>query len=120
MRAPTYKQIKGTLAEYIAMVYLMLHGFRPIYHSYKGSYAEVDIVATKTDKLCVVEVKYRATQQAAHMAIHPAQRGRLQQQAQALQTKFDKKSNSLDVVLLFSHWPFIEYVPNAWEMPVKF
>lgn len=120
MLGKTYKQFKGTFSEFCAIFYLLLKGYRPIHHSYKGPFAEVDIVAIKHETLCLIEVKYRKTKEKAHTAIHPTQRERLQRQAQDLSGKYGLLHTRLDAVLFFSHWPFIEHVENAWHSEVNF
>ena len=120
MLGKTYKQFKGTITENIAILYLLLKGYRPIEHSYKGGFAEVDIVAVKGQTLCLIEVKYRKKKEQAHTAIHPAQKERLQKQAQPLSAKYGLPHTRLDAVLFFGHWPFIEHVQNAWEEAVNF
>ena len=120
MLGKTYKQFKGTVSEFCAIFYLLAKGYRPIHHSYKGHFAEVDIVAIKGEVLCLVEVKYRKTKEKAHIAIHPTQRERLQRQAQHLSDKYLLPHTRLDTILLFGHWPFIEHVENAWDSTVNF
>lgn len=120
MLGKTYKQFKGTLSENIAILYLMIKGYRPTHHSYKGKLAEVDVVAIKKQTLCLIEVKYRKTRHKAHLAIHPSQRQRLHRQALALSGKYGLPHTRLDAILFFSHWPFIEHVENAWDNIVNF
>lgn len=103
----------GWLAEQIALLYLMLRGYRPLRRNWRGGGAEVDLLVWKRDVLVVVEVKYRATTLGAHHALGPAQAKRLQHQAQRLRGRYPNLVVRGDVLLVYPRWPFIEHHPQA-------
>lgn len=67
----------GRGAEWIAAVWLMLRGWRILGFRLKVGGAEIDILAVRRGVLAVVEVKRRATQEAALTALAPDQHARL-------------------------------------------
>jgi putative endonuclease len=67
----------GHAAEWLAAAWLVLKGYRILGFRLKALGAEIDILAQKSGVLAVVEVKRRATAEAAETALSPAQRERL-------------------------------------------
>jgi putative endonuclease len=67
----------GRGAEWAAAAWLMLKGWRILGFRLKVGGAEIDILAVRGRVLAVVEVKRRATMEAALLALTPAQYGRL-------------------------------------------
>lgn len=49
----------GFLSEYIALLFLILKGYRLVEHRYKNYFGEIDILVRKKDLLIAVEVKAR-------------------------------------------------------------
>jgi len=76
--------IEGHGAEWIAAIWLMLKGYQVLGFRLKTPAAEIDILARKGNVLAVVEVKRRATLEAALSALKPAQRERLRAAGQAV------------------------------------
>lgn len=68
---------EGHEAEWIAALWLMLKGYQILGFRLKTPGAEIDILARKGRILAVVEVKRRATPEAALTALKPAQLERL-------------------------------------------
>lgn len=68
---------RGHAAEWIAVVWLMIKGYRILGFRLKTPGAEIDILAQKARTLAVVEVKLRATAEAADMALRARQLERL-------------------------------------------
>jgi len=56
----------GRRAEFIAMLYLRLKGYRILERRFKTKLGEIDIIAQKSDILVAVEVKRRPTLALAH------------------------------------------------------
>ena len=104
------KRFKGIFGEYLAMGYFMVKGYHVLHHSYKGKFAEVDLVLLKGNILCLAEVKYRKNKESAHYAIMPAQRERLLRQAQAFLDRYPASDLRLDAFLVNPSWPFIEHI----------
>lgn len=67
----------GRGAEWIAVLWLMLRGWRILGFRLKVAGAEIDILAARRGVLAVIEVKRRATLDAALLALTPAQHARL-------------------------------------------
>lgn len=68
---------EGHAAEWLAAAWLMIKGYRILGFRLKTPGAEIDILAQKGRTLAVVEVKRRATAQAAELALGPRQLERL-------------------------------------------
>ncbi|MEQ7153693.1 YraN family protein [Brevundimonas aurifodinae] len=68
---------QGHAAEWIAAVWLMAKGYRILAFRLKVPGAEIDILAQRGRTLAVVEVKRRATAEAADLALQAGQRERL-------------------------------------------
>ena len=67
----------GHAAEWVAAVWLMLRGYRILGFRLQGRAGEIDLLACRGRVLAVVEVKRRATMQAARLALKSAQFDRL-------------------------------------------
>ena len=71
----------GKLAEYIALFYLLFHGYFPVAKNYvtgKGTHAgEVDLIVRKGKTLIFVEVKERRSFEKAAYAISEQQKQRI-------------------------------------------
>ena len=67
----------GHAAEWVAAVFLMAKGYRILGFRLKDRAGEIDLLARRGRVLAVVEVKRRATLEAALLALKPAQRDRL-------------------------------------------
>ena len=68
---------EGHGAEWIAALWLMLKGYRILGFRLKTRAGEIDILARRGRVLAVVEVKRRATLEAAQAALTPQQTARL-------------------------------------------
>lgn len=68
---------QGHASEWIAVAFLMLKGYQILGFRLKGRGGEIDILARRGRVLAVVEVKRRATMEAALTALTPDQHQRL-------------------------------------------
>lgn len=68
---------RGHDGEWIAALWLMLKGYQVLAFRLKTPGGEIDILARRGRVLAVIEVKRRATLDAALLAIHPQQLRRL-------------------------------------------
>ncbi|MDC7683009.1 YraN family protein [Asticcacaulis sp. BYS171W] len=78
---------RGHLSEYIALGHLMLTGHRILGFRLKTPESEIDILALKGKRLCVIEVKQRRTLLEAVTAVGPVQQHRLWQAGLKLQDR---------------------------------
>lgn len=74
----------GRAAEWIAALFLMSRGYRILGFRLKAGGGEIDLLARRGRVLAVVEVKRRATLDAALVALKPAQQARLRAAGQAV------------------------------------
>lgn len=75
---------EGHGAEWTAALWLMLRGYQILAFRLKAKGAEIDILARRGRILAVVEVKRRATMEAALLALTPDQAFRLRLAGEAL------------------------------------
>ncbi len=110
----------GKWAEFIARLYLRLHGYRIVAKNIvvgKGTTAgEIDIIACKKKCLVFVEVKKRRTLDEAAYAITAKQRQRLIRGAAVFTgNKPQYKGYDIRFDAVFVAPPFsIKHLPNAW------
>jgi putative endonuclease len=106
---------RGTLAERIAALWLMLKGYRILARRHRTPHGEVDIIAVRRRRLAFVEVKRRETIEEAWAALSPAQCLRIGNAADywiARRPRFREYDVGLDAILIVPRcWP--TYVPNA-------
>jgi len=77
----------GRRAEWVALAWLMLKGWRILAFRLKTPQAEIDILALRGPVLAVVEVKSRASLEAALEAVGPDQRDRLRRAGRTLASR---------------------------------
>ncbi len=68
---------RGALAEYLAAVALMLRGYRIVAFRHRTKLGEIDIIARRGDLVACVEVKARATVDAAVFAVSDHSKARI-------------------------------------------
>ena len=57
----TQKRKSGIKGENAAIRYLSNEGYQIVRRNYRHSYCEIDLIATKSDVLCFIEVKSRSS-----------------------------------------------------------
>jgi len=112
----------GHLAEYIALVHLMLKGYRILGFRLKTPQGEIDILAHKGKRLHLVEVKQRRSHEEALETVSAIQQERLWQAGLSLQEK-KPRLRKLDLVIdLYTiapgQWP--RHQVNAFEKIERF
>lgn len=113
---------RGHLAEYVALVHLMLKGYRILGFRLKMPQGEIDILAQKRKRLHLVEVKQRRNHEEAIETVSSIQQERLWQAGLALQEK-KPRLRKLDLVIdLYTiapgKWP--RHQINAFEKIDRF
>lgn len=106
----------GLFAEFIARMYLRVHGFRILKTRYitgrNTGRAEIDIIARRKNLLVFIEVKNRPRVDAAWGAIGPRQSARLRSAAQTYiaQTRWCGDAR-FDVIVVCGHR--VHWIKNA-------
>lgn len=108
---------KGHRGEAFAALALRLKGYRIVERRYRTRLGEIDLIARRGDLVAVVEVKARATIEAAMDAVGPFAQRRIEAAADlwlARQPDHDRLSLRFDLVaILPRRWP--RHMPNAWQ-----
>ena len=107
----------GLFSEWVARVFLILHGFRIISNRYitgrNTNRAEIDIIAKRGNLIIFVEVKHRKTIHAAWGAISNAQINRLRLAAETFLMKKQWSGDArFDVIAIYG-W-HISWIKNAF------
>lgn len=104
---------RGHSAERLAALALMLKGYRIVARRYRTRLGEIDLIARRGRLVLIVEVKARATLEAAHLAVTPETMRRIEAAADLwLQRQNDHADLSLRfdlVAVLPRRWP--KHVP---------
>ncbi len=113
---------RGHLLEYVALVHLVLKGYRILGFRLKTPRGEIDILAQKGQRLAIVEVKSRTTLEEAIESVSATQQERLWQAGLALQAR-RPRLNGLDLnidlyTLCPGQWP--RHAINAFEKIERF
>lgn len=106
---------QGHRAETLAAMLMRLRGYRVLARRARTPLGEIDLIAVRGRRLAFVEVKRRATAEAAESAVAPAQRERIRRAA-ALWLGRDQRYRAheigFDLVLVVPRrWP--RYLRNA-------
>ena len=100
---------RGHSAERLAAFALMLKGFRIVARRYRTRLGEIDLIARRGNLVLIVEVKARASIEAAHLAVTPQAMCRIEAAADLwLQRQPDHACLSLRfdlVAVLPRRWP---------------
>jgi putative endonuclease len=94
---------RGSAAEYIAAIFLMLKGYRILAMRYKTKLGEIDIIARKGDLAVFVEVKARADEMGAVDAVSYASQKRIRAASDlwlARQRDYSRLSQRYDIVAI--------------------
>lgn len=112
---------KGKIAEFMARLYMALHGYRTVCRNYAGirgsGIGEIDFVAKRGRTLVFVEVKQRSNLDSAAYAISKEQQNRLIRGAQNFikthpqYTAYDFRFDAL----LITFPCRIKHLKNAWQ-----
>lgn len=111
---------KGMFAEYVAIIFLVLKGYRILKHRYKTRYGEIDVVARRGHVIAFIEVKSRKTEEGALEAVHPKTQRRIENAAKDFISRNSQlcgnSSFRFDVITVSK--PFrIKHLDNAWGSP---
>lgn len=107
---------RGRWAETIALLHLLVRGYRPVARRLKTPVGEIDLVMRRGTVLAVVEVKARPSLDEAAEAIRPRQWQRLLRAAEWLMAGrpgLSALSIRFDAVLVSGL--AVRHVPDAWR-----
>lgn len=79
--------LRGHTAERMALLFLMMKGYRPLARRYAASGGEIDLIVTRGRTIAFVEVKARGLMDDAVVAITAAKRHRFSGAARAWLTR---------------------------------
>jgi putative endonuclease len=113
---------RGHLAEYVALVHLMLKGYRILGFRLKTPQGEIDLLAQKGRRLAVVEIKSRTTLEEARESVSSLQQERLWQAGLNLQARRPNLARldlNIDLYTIApGKWPV--HAVNAFEKIERF
>ena len=107
---------RGRGAETIAAFYLRLHGWRILARRVRVHGGEVDIVARRGRTLAFIEVKARASDDAAAFALDAWRLRRVAVAAERLAPRYMRDGDDLRIDALFivpGRWP--RHLANVWQ-----
>ena len=107
---------RGRDAETLAAMWLRLHGWRILARRARVPGGEVDIVARRGRTLAFIEVKARATQDAAGFALDSYRLRRVVTAAERLAPRYMRDGDDLRIDAIFivpRHFP--RHLPNIWQ-----
>ena len=107
---------RGRGAETIAAFYLRLHGWRILARRVRVHGGEVDIVARRGRTLAFIEVKARASEDAAAFALDAWRLRRVAVAAERLAPRFMREGDDVRIDALFivpRRWP--RHLPDVWQ-----
>ena len=106
----------GLFSEWVARIYLRMHGFRIISHRYitgrNTNRAEIDIIAKRGNLIIFVEVKHRKNIINAWGTINPKQISRLRLAAEGFLLRNHWRGDARFDVLIIHGW-HINWIKNA-------
>jgi putative endonuclease len=107
---------RGRGAETLACWWLRLHGWRILARRARVPGGEVDIIARRRRTLAFVEVKARATQDAAAMSLDAWRLRRVVTAAERLAPRYLKAGDDLRIDAIFIvPGRFPSHMPNVWQ-----
>ena len=107
---------RGRGAETLAAIYLRLHGWRILARRARVVGGEVDIIARRGRILAFVEVKARATDDAASFALDAWRLRRVAVAAERLAPRFMRDGDDIRIDAMFivpRRWP--RHLANVWQ-----
>ncbi len=108
---------RGRWAELVATALLLAKGYRILARRHVTPYGEVDIIASRRDRLAFIEVKRRSTLADAEAALTPAQGDRIARAADywlSRHPSYLDRQIGLDAILVTARgWP--RHIPNALD-----
>lgn len=92
-RARAKAEKRGHIAEFVALTYLRLKGYRLLAQRYKSHHGEIDLIMRRKDVTAFIEVKARGSRDHGVEAVTTTQSRRIAAAARFWMAR-DRKSNS--------------------------
>lgn len=117
----------GFLAEWAAMIFMMLKGYHPVARRAKTPLGEIDLIMRRGDILAVIEVKARRDFGAALEAVDRRNQKRVEQALRYFRARYenDRRLKTADLtyrfdVVLVKLWGGLvpvgfKHLDNAWQ-----
>ncbi len=113
--------LRGHRAEWIALLFLVAKGYRPLARRYAASGGEIDLIMTRGNTIAFVEVKARGLMDNALAAISATKRQRFSRAARAWLSRNPRaqgKTWRADAVFIApKRWP--QHVVSAFELEIS-
>jgi putative endonuclease len=110
--------LRGHRAEWIALLFLLAKGYRPLARRYAASGGEVDLIVIRGETIAFVEVKARGLMDDALSAITAKKRQRFSRAARTWLSRNDWAANKTwraDAVFIAPRrWP--QHIMSAFEL----
>jgi putative endonuclease len=106
----------GRRAETLAAWWLRLKGWRILATRARTPVGEVDLIARRGATLAFIEVKARATDDGAGMALDDYRLRRVARAAEALAARYTRANDTIRIDAIFivpGRWP--RHVPDVWR-----
>lgn len=104
---------RGRRAELIALLSLMVRGYRPVARNLKTPVGEIDLIMRRGSVLAVIEVKTRGTYADAAEAILPQQQARIRRATEWLLV------SRPDLAALTIRFDAVLVLPATWPKHLK-
>ncbi|PCJ37272.1 MAG: hypothetical protein COA93_00190 [Alphaproteobacteria bacterium] len=124
MTDKTYQKKKraylwGQGAEWLAICFLTLKGYRIVARRFKCKSGEIDLIAQKRNLICFIEVKARKTTHDALYALSHKQKRRISKAAEWYIAKNGHHDNIYRFdVMAVEPWRLPTHVTDAWQMEI--
>jgi len=112
--------LRGHRAEWIALAFLVMKGYRPLARRYAASGGEIDLIVMRGDTIAFVEVKARGVMEDALSAITARKRQRFSRAARAWLSRHawaEGKTWRADAVFIAPRrWP--QHIVSAFDLSI--
>jgi putative endonuclease len=113
--------LRGHRAEWIALLFLVMKGYRPLARRYAASGGEIDLIMVRGDTVAFVEVKARGLMDDARSAITARKRQRFSRAVRTWLTRnawaADKTWRADAVFIAPGRWP--QHIVSAFELEMR-
>ena len=113
--------LRGHRAEWIALLFLVMKGYRPLARRYAASGGEIDLIVMRGDTIAFVEVKARGLMDDALSAITARKRQRFSRAVRTWLARNDwaaDKTWRADAVFIApKRWP--RHIVSAFELEMR-